>query len=236
VKHSLACGRCGQRRIWNLRRVLEHSAGGPKQLGSLQGLSPMEAFICDACSYTEWYSAEPALLRAYPELAIVDVHDDRLRCVHCDGRDNLLIARFQEAPDRMLEVPLPLAVLRARGVAKGTFAVIACRGCGLFRWFACEFPRDTSPQGEVARPCARCGDQPLQLVPSVLEMSEVKLPLIWASDGPRGHFRLEVCTACGFTDWFAEGTRGLQADGVHTYFLVGHKPVPPRKRDNGPYR
>jgi hypothetical protein len=251
MKHSLECPRCAGRKIWNLRNAKEHSATGPAPLGAPQGLAPMETFLCAACCYSQWYTEQPSALQPDPGAAVVDLNDHRLRCADCDSREHLLAARFVEAGDRhrwpkaewrgnelvwhaQVET-LPLAVLYEREVARGSFAVVACRSCGLLSWFACDI-RDLP--SSVERDCARCGAAPLGRVPRVEEVGGHRLPIAWRGRREIGHFHLDVCTACGFTDWFAERFifERLVADGREVLLLEGQRPRTPPPRDRNPYR
>lgn len=233
VKTTLQCPRCSARRIWNVRNAVEHSEVGPVPLGQPQGLNPLEACICADCGFTVWYAAQPRRLAPDPEGAVVELDDHRLRCESCRSRDHLLVARFEEVEHSPSAWVVPLAVLHERGVASGTFAVVICRDCGRLTWFACEFSSEKLPHLEHG--CLRCSAAALVTIDPVEEVGGHKLPIAIRGRREIGRFRLEVCVACGATDWFGEHFGRLRADGRDILLLEGTaKPAP--ARDKTPYR
>jgi hypothetical protein len=246
MKHSLTCPRCSGCRIWNLRNAAEHCASEPSPLGAPQGLAPIESFLCDGCGFSEWYAAEPTLLRPNPGASMIELNDHRMSCQRCESRDHLFVARFEEAIWRRPELKgvwsagrliwqQPTTVLNAPlEVCGGTLAVVICRSCGFMSWFACG-ALDSSIE-RIERSCARCGTAPLERVPSVKEADDRRLPLLWHGQQEIGHYRLDVCGGCGFTDWFGVGYGKLVADGREVFLLEGKAPSAAPTRGGTPYR
>jgi len=233
MKSSIQCPRCNARRIWNVRNALEHSVQGPSPLGEPQGLNPLEVFMCAECGFTEWYTAQPKSLDPHPDAAVVELNDHRLCCRSCQSREHLLVARFEEVEAKSpVAWVVPLAVWPERGIASGTFAVVICRDCGILTWFACDLQ---SPSLEVDRSCDRCGAASLARVERVEEVGGHTLPIAMRGRREIGRFHLDVCVACGFTDWFGERFARLTADGRDIFLLEGVA-KPASTRDKTPYR
>jgi hypothetical protein len=225
MRQSLTCPRCAGQKIWNLRDACEHSHDGPRPLGEPQSLDPIELFMCAACGYAQWFAAQPRSLRPSPGATIVELSDHRMIC-GCGEREHLLIARFEEVELSRRTWVVPLAVFRERGVPAGSFAVTACRSCGRMSWFACELP-SIAPNLEGA--CRRCRAARMMEVKKVEEIGGHKLPLVLRESGEIGQFRLELCLACGYTDWFGERYAKLHANGRDVLILEGKG-----TRDEGP--
>jgi predicted nucleic-acid-binding Zn-ribbon protein len=260
MKQSLTCPRCAHRRIWRVPEIQEHGPGGRAQpLGAPQGAGPFELFVCAACGYAEWYASAPQSLAARPALAVIELVDYRLPCHECGLHGHVLVARFLEArrtpllTTQVVPVPgirltddiitpaesrittrysehVPLAVIRSHGVADGSFAVTICRHCGIGAWYACDF-RGASCD-PVSEACPRCKSADRVRVPLFKEEDGKKLPVVFAWRA-HGSFRLDVCRACGFTEWFAE--LGDIHPGRHGVTLLeGVSTSSPRERN--PYR
>ena len=93
-------------------------------------------------------------------------------------------------------------------------------------WFACEL-EGVAPNLEGA--CRRCNAARMVGVKRVEEIGGHKLPLLLRESKEVGQFRLEICLACGFSDWFAERYAHLEANGREVLLLEGKG-----ARDNGP--
>jgi predicted nucleic-acid-binding Zn-ribbon protein len=237
MKHSLHCPRCGCRRIWNVRNVREHVTEGSAPLGRPQHLDPLEAMICADCGYVEWYASQPRALQPDGLAAIAPLNDHRLHCQSCDAREHLLIARFEEMVSSTPQPwtttrGVPLAVLFEKKVPAGTFAVVVCVECGLMSWFACDLP---SLAAEIERPCARCGALWLAPVERVEEVGGHRLPITMKGVRGVGHFSLEICIACGFTDWLGRELHRLHDDGKDLRLLEGKGEAAARP-ERTPYR
>jgi hypothetical protein len=74
MRRHLCCPACGGRRIAHALSVLDRgdSSSAPLALHqpkwwSSKAVGELEAFICRACGYVEWYVKEPATLAPHPE-------------------------------------------------------------------------------------------------------------------------------------------------------------------------
>jgi predicted nucleic-acid-binding Zn-ribbon protein len=258
MKQSLKCPRCAHHRIWYVPQVQEHGLAGHAQpLGAVQGIDPFELFVCASCHYAEWYSPSPRALLADPDHAVIELSDYRLPCHGCGLHGHLLVAQLLEARRKLTptltsqRVPLPairfvdgaragsmiaeilsrevpLAVTNAHGVAEGSFAVTLCRNCGLAGWYACNFRGDGC--AAVGEACPRCKAGDRVGIPLVKEEDGKKLPVVFAWR-ERGSFRLDVCRACGFTEWFAD----LSDVKPGLKLLEGNAATGPA-RERNPYR
>jgi hypothetical protein len=184
-------------------------------LGKVEGVSPLETFICATCGYTAWYSG------AAGSLKLQRVFDPKLRCVECGGYE-LHVEEMSEWPNdgRLTRRPLGMTIL-----------VCACGRCEWVRGFGA---LGDAPVAD-AQPCVRCLDDQGKSVFALFEDGARPLPVAVVDKFGVGRFELRWCSSCSLCEWFARDLDGLRDDGKHVIFMAGEK-RPGELVAKGPYR
>jgi predicted nucleic-acid-binding Zn-ribbon protein len=177
--------------------------GDNELAGAIEGLAPLETYVCEPCGFTEWFMRTPPATTD-PARGVYAIRDEHraLSCVQCGASDHHLVARMHEH-NAYGPVTWPLTQIG------GGFACTACNRCGKLEWYASAAVHDLC----MAEPCPRCSGTRWEV--EALEQANLgyrRYPVAMVAGEDVGQFRLRVCAPCGYTDWYATGIDRALAD------------------------
>jgi predicted nucleic-acid-binding Zn-ribbon protein len=110
-------------------------------------------------------------------------------------------------------------------VPRGRYETLVCRACGFTQWYGRDLDERTRLES-LPLDCPECELQrPFWTVPLVHERGTIGQPTelrVFRKGFPKlwgeGHFQTYLCSACGYTRWFARGMANVDADPTNGLF------------------